>query len=233
MALPKLITPEFETTIPSSKKKIKFRPFLVKEEKILYMALEGGNEDEIENSIIKVLEDCILADVDPRKLASYDVEYLFLQLRSKSVGEVVELSLRHGADTDCDHRTPVAVDLNKVKVKFFKDHEYKININDELGMKLKDPTLSDLNGMTDTDYNNTIKLIANCVDMVYDKEDVYPDFTIEEATEFLLSMTQEQFKNIEKFFDTLPKLQHEIKWTCPECGKKDSVTVEGLQSFFT
>jgi ABC-type branched-subunit amino acid transport system ATPase component len=100
-------------------------------------------------------------------------------------------------------------------------------------MKLKDPTLSDLNGMTDTDYNNTIKLIANCVDMVYDKEDVYPDFTIEEATEFLLSMTQEQFKNIEKFFDTLPKLQHEIKWTCPECGKKDSVTVEGLQSFFT
>ena len=233
MALPKLITPEFETTIPSSKKKIKFRPFLVKEEKILYMALEGGNEDEIENSIIKVLEDCILADVDPRKLASYDVEYLFLQLRSKSVGEVVELSLRHGADTDCDHRTPVQVDLNKVKVKFFKDHEYKININDELGMKLKDPTLSDLNGMTDTDYNNTIKLIANCVDMVYDKEDVYPDFTIEEATEFLLSMTQEQFKNIEKFFDTLPKLQHEIKWTCPECGKKDSVTVEGLQSFFT
>jgi hypothetical protein len=233
MALPKLVTPEFETTIPSSKKKIKFRPFLVKEEKILYMALEGGNEDEIENSIIKVLEDCILADVDPRKLASYDVEYLFLQLRSKSVGELVELSLRHGADTDCDHRTPVQVDLNKVKVKFFKDHEYKININDELGMKLKDPTLSDLNGMTDTDYNNTIKLIANCVDMVYDKEDVYPDFTIEEATEFLLSMTQEQFKNIEKFFDTLPKLQHEIKWTCPECGKKDSVTVEGLQSFFT
>ena len=233
MALPKLITPEFETTIPSSKKKIKFRPFLVKEEKILYMALEGGNEDEIENSIIKVLEDCILADVDPRKLASYDVEYLFLQLRSKSVGEVVELSLRHGADTDCDHRTPVAVDLNKVKVKFFKDHEYKISINDELGVKLKDPTLSDLNGMTETDYDNTIKLIANCVDMVYDKEDVYPDFTIEEATEFLLSMTQEQFKNIEKFFDTLPKLQHEIKWTCPECGKKDSVTVEGLQSFFT
>lgn len=193
MALPKLTTPEFETEIPSTKEIIKYRPFLVKEEKILYIALESEDEVEIERAITNVLSSCILSDIDIQKLASYDVEYLFLQLRSKSVGEVVDLTLRHGEDKNCDKITDVKVDLSKVKVHFYDNHNYKIQVSKELGVKLKDPNLTHLANITgDDNYDNTIKVIAGCVDLVYDKENVYDDFTLDEAQEFLLSMTQEQ-----------------------------------------
>lgn len=236
MALPKLVTPEFETKLPSTKETIIFRPFLVKEEKILYMALESEDEKEIENAITNVLSACISSDVEIKKLASYDIEYLFLQLRSKSVGEVVELNLRHGEDKNCDHISSVNVNLNDVKVHFYDNHNYKIQVNEELGIKLKDPDLSHLaniTGAVDDNYDNTIKVIAGCVDLVYDKENVYDDFTLDEAQEFLLSMTQEQFKNIQEFFETIPKVKHTIKWRCKECGINDKVEVEGLQSFFS
>ena len=234
MALPKLTAPEFETKIPSTKKKVKFRPFLVKEEKILYMALESEDEKEIEQAIRNVLSECILSDIDIDKLASFDIEYLFLQLRSKSVGEVVELSLRHGEDKNCDHRTDVKVNLNDVKIEFFDNHEYKIQISEDLGVKLRDPSLSHLSGVKgDDDYETTIKVIAGCVDLVYDKEDVFDDFTLEDATEFLMSMTQEQFGKIQEFFETIPRLKHTIKWNCEKCGIDDEVVVEGLQSFFS
>jgi hypothetical protein len=236
MALPKLVTPEFETMIPSTKKKIKFRPFLVKEEKILYMALEGEDEKGIEGAILSVLENCILTpDVDLTKLASYDVEYLFLKLRSKSVGEVVELNLQHGSDVDCNHVTKYNLSLEDVNVTFNDKHDYTLKIDEKYGVKMKDPSLVDIgdsDNIQKEDYDVILDLICNCVVCVYDEENVYDDFTKDEMKEFLTNLTQVQFLEIQKFFETMPKLLTTLEWTCQECGKDESVVLEGLKSFF-
>ena len=236
MALPKLVTPEFETIIPSTKERIRFRPFLVKEEKVLYMALESDEEKEIQNAICNVLEACILTEnVNVRKLAAYDVEYLFLQLRSKSVGENIELNLRHGNASECKHITEYILSYNDIEVEFNEKHQNNIKINDKYGIKLIDPSYSIIteNVITDQDdFENILNIIARCVVCVYDEENVYDDFTNDEIKNFLLELTQKQFEEIKDFFDTLPKLQHEMHWTCSECGKEESLKLEGLKSFF-
>ena len=235
MALPKIATPEFETVIPSTKETITFRPFLIKEEKILYMALEGGEQNDIYSAIKKILENCILSDYNINKLSAFDVEYLFLQLRGKSVGEVITLKLKHPQEgSDCDHAEEVEIDIDSIKMAEDPKHNKVIQIDENLGIQFKYPSMQDAikMGNEKSTLKATFNVIANCVDTVFDRDQVYDDFTKEEITEFIENLSKPQFERASDFFKTMPKLRHELKWTCSKCEKKEKITLEGLQSFF-
>ena len=233
MALPVLSSPEFITEIPSTKQKIKFRPFLVREEKILYMALEGKDNTEILNAVITVLTNCILTpNIDISKLATFDTEYLFLQLREKSVGESIEIILRH-TDSECKESVNVAVNLDDIKVQG-EISDGKIMLTDDVGIKLKYPHAEDLTRIERVaEGRNVFDSIAYIVDYIYDKETVYNDYSIGEISEWLEQLNQEQFNKIINFMNNMPKLSHTIEWTCNACGEKETIVLEGLQSFFT
>ena len=246
MALPKLLNPEFNTTIPSTGKDIKFRPFLVKEEKVLYMAMESGDLIDIKNATLGVLDACILTpDIDTKKFQSYDIEYLFLQLRARSVNEVMEVSLHHSKDyvrpdngEKCPAVTKVKINVEDIKIKRDPNHKDKIQLTDKIGIQLQPPKFEDVISITGKDgkepsLDETIKMIGDCVVCVYDNDKVYEDYTQQEIKEFLESLTQEQFKLIQQYFSTLPKLSYTVTWKCPDCGGEDTVVLEGLQSFFT
>ena len=233
MALPALSSPEFITEIPSTKQKIKFRPFLVREEKILYMALEGKDNTEILNAVITVLTNCILTpNIDISKLATFDIEYLFLQLRGKSVGESIEIVLRH-TDSECKESVNVAVNLDDIKVQG-EISDGKIMLTDDVGIKLKYPHAEDLTRIERVaEGRNVFDSIAYIVDYIYDKETVYNDYSIGEISEWLEQLNQEQFNKIINFMNNMPRLSHTIEWTCNVCGEKETIVLEGLQSFFT
>ena len=237
MAIPLVVTPEFVTEIPSTKQQIRFRPFVVKEEKILFMAMEGGDPVEINTAVKKVLTNCILSDdLDIDKLATFDIEYLFLQLRGKSVGEVIELNLKHPGTSECHHVTEFGVKIDDIKVQFPENISDKIMINDSVGLKMNYPSLetsSQVNNNTGSDLDTIIELIANHVQFVFDNDNVYEEFTKQEVKDFIESMNSTQFKNLTDFFTDGPELRHEISWTCQECGKQESLMLRGLQSFFT
>lgn len=237
MALPILNTPEFEVTIPSTKQTIFFRPFLVKEEKLLFMALQGGETKEIHNAVKNVLTACIKTeDVDIDSLAMFDIEYLFLKLRGKSVGENVELSLRHKDNSECNFVQEYALNLDDVEVKFPDDHTNKIMITDDVGIKFNYPSLQMLDKLKDfkaDDMQNILELVADNIDCVFDSESVFDQFTQQEMIDFLESLNQSQFKKVSDFFNAMPKLSHTIKWKCPSCGKEEQVLLEGLDAFFT
>lgn len=230
MALPIMQVPEFSTKIPSTGKQIKYRPFLVKEEKILLMALEGKDRDEISGAIINLIKSCVLtSNVDVSKLATFDIEYLFLKIRSKSVGEVVELNIGHSAG-ECAAKTLVEVNLDQVTVDR-KPEDGKVMLSDKVGVMLRYPSISDAQGIEEgQDYG--LKIIQNCIEYVFDENTVYNEFTAEELDAWIGSLNKEQMGKIAKFFNEMPKLSHPIKWKCASCGKEDSVKIEGLQSFF-
>ena len=232
MALPALASPEIMTEIPSTKQQIKFRPFLVREEKILYMALEGQDTKEIENAIVTILSNCILDTVDIDKLTLFDIEYLFLQLRGKSVGEKVELMLSHSDENnECQHKTKLEVDLDSIKIQG-EVSDGKLMLDDKIGVKVRYPYINDasLVGKNESDVFSTMSIF---VEYVFDKDNVYNDFSKEEMNEWLESLSQTQFRKLIEFFENVPKLAHDVEWTCPECKQKDSIKLEGLQSFFT
>ena len=237
MALPKIATPEFETVVPSTKETITFRPFLVKEEKILYMALEGGEQTEIYNAVTKILENCILSDCNIKKLSAFDVEYLFLQLRGKSVGEVITIKLKHPQeDSACDHAEEIEIDIDSIKMKEDPRHEKVVQLDENLGIQFRYPTMQDVLKIGANSNENQLKatfdMISACVENVFDSDNVYDDFSKKEIQDFIENLSKPQFEKASVFFDSMPKLQHEIKWTCPECGKKEEILLEGLQSFF-
>ncbi len=232
MALPNIVTPEFDTTIPSTKEPIKFRPFLVKEEKILYMAMESNEQKDIFNAITKILKECILTEgVDTQKFTAYDLEYLFLKLRSKSVGEVIKVSLNH----ECGKANEIEINLDSIEVKFNDEHNYKIDIGNGIGMVMTDPMATMFSNINEkeSEFSQFIDIIIGCVDVVYDENEVYNDFTREEMREFIEKLTKEQFEKLVEFFNTIPKLSHDVEYTCEHCGKEESQKIEGLQSFFT
>jgi hypothetical protein len=231
MALPSISTPEFKTKIPSTGQEISYRPFLVKEEKILLMALEGKDQGEITRSIINLLNSCILDDIDVNSLATFDVEFLFLKLRGKSVGEVIELSMGHTEEGECNHRTKVSVNIDSIQV-IGELSDGKIMITDTVGVKLKYPTiaLSQIKNLDSTEGMFT--LIGKSIEYIFDDTEVYSDFTPKEINEWLDTLNQAQFQKITEFFQDMPKLQHKIEWECEKCGEADSMTLEGLQSFF-
>lgn len=233
MALPVLQTPEFETTIPSTGKTIYFRPFLVKEEKILLMALQGNEPSEMVHAVKRVLDSCVSSsEFDVDALAMFDLEYLFLQLRAKSVGEVIDLKLRH-RQSDCDHATDVSINLEDVKVQFEHKDNHKIQINDNVGIVLKYPTINQSQVIDSrATFSSVLEFIAGCVDVVYDSERVYEDFSNDEVVQFLESLNAQQFASIRDFFSQMPKLSHVVEWQCEKCGEAESIKLEGLSNFF-
>ena len=234
MSLPQLVSPEFTTEIPSTKQKIKFRPFLVKEEKILLMASEGNDPAEMQRAVKSILSNCILTKIDVSNLATFDLEYLFLKLRGKSVGEEIELLMKHSSKSDCKHQTTVKMNLDDIKI-VGKVSDGKIMLDDKIGVKLKYPTFDEVAKMSENQSNTEIiyKTMAMLIEYVYTEEEVYNDFTDEEMEEWITKLNQKQFAKITDFLADMPKLSQKVEWTCSKCGEKDTVVLEGLQAFFT
>ena len=238
MPLPKISTPTYELELPSNGQTIKFRPFLVREEKLLVLALEGEDTKEISNAIKTVIKNCIVSKgIKVQSLPTFDIEYLFLNIRGKSVGEKVEINII--CPDDGETTVPVSIDLDDIKVQKNEKHTNKIQLDDALIMEMKYPSLDqfiknnfDFSGSTSMDQS--FDLIASCIDKIYNEEEVWSasDVTKKELLEFLDQMNSSQFKKIEEFFDTMPKLSHEVKVKNPKTEVESKVVLEGLSSFF-
>jgi len=232
MSLPTLNTPTYNLTIPSTKQKIKYRPFVVKEEKILLMALESEDDTQIANALKSIINACVTTkDFDFNKLATFDIEYIFLNIRGKSVGEVIELIVI--APDDGETEVKINVNIDDVKVKFDKDHSSKIQISDDLWVEMKYPGLDSFTKPQE-DIDDTFKFVANSIDKIYNEEDVWDSSTTtpDEFVEFLENMSSKQFNDIQKFFETMPSLKHEVKFINPNTKVESTYVVEGLANFF-
>ena len=238
MPLPTIATPTYELELPSTKKKINYRPFLVKEEKLLVLALESEDSKQITNAIKAVIKSCILTKgIKVENLPTFDIEYLFLNIRGKSVGEEVEVNII--APDDESTSVPVKIMIDEIEVKETEGHTNKVKVDDDLIMEMKYPSLQEFisNNFDFSEENNierSFDLIGSCIDKVYNEEEVWSvsDFSKKEVNGFLEQMNSKQFKEIEKFFDTMPKLSHEVKILNPNTKVKSTVVLEGLSSFF-
>ena len=236
MALPKLNTPTYELEVPSTDEKIKYRPFLVKEEKILMIAMESKDNTQIVNAVKDIVSACTFEKIDISNMPMFDVEYIFLNIRAKSVGEVSKLRVL--CPDDKKTYTNVEVDLTKVNVEIGEGHTNKIELTDDTGMIMTYPTIDSFTetGITSVSAENMIELIGSCVLQIYEDkgEKVYQgkDQTKKELTEFIESMNTAQFKKVQKFFDTMPKLKHTVKVKNPKTKKSSDVTLNGLNDFF-
>jgi hypothetical protein len=238
MPLPKIVTPEYDLVLPSTQKKITYRPFLVKEEKLLVLALESENTKQITTAIKSVLKSCILTrGIKVEKLPTFDIEYLFLNIRARSVGEEVEVNIV--APDDGVTNVTVTIDLEEIQVQTNENHTNKIKLDDTLVMEMKYPSLeqfisNNFDFEDNTDINQSFELIASCIDKIYSEEEVWAteDCTKKEVIDFLEQMNSTQFKDIEVFFDTMPKLSHTIEITNPNTKVKSTIVLEGLSSFF-
>ena len=238
MPLPKIVTPTFELDLPSSGKTISYRPFLVKEEKLLVIALESEDSQQITSAIKAVISDCILTkDVKVDQLPTFDIEYLFLNIRGKSVGEELEVNVL--CPDDEETYVPVKIDIDQINVLKNSEHSKNIQIDDTLAIEMKYPSLdqfikSNFDFTDQISVEQSFDLIATCISQVFTAEESWAveDLTKKEVVEFLDQMNSSQFKKIEKFFETMPKLSHEIQVTNPNTKKKSTVVLEGLSSFF-
>ena len=238
MPLPKIATPTYELELPSSGQNIKYRPFLVKEEKLLVIALESEDNKQITNAIKAVIKACILTKgIKVETLPTFDIEYLFLNIRGKSVGEEIEVNVF--CPDDGETQVPVTINLDDIHVQKTEDHTNKIKIDDSVMMEMKYPSLDQfIKNNFDFDDKNAMDqsfdLIASCIGKIYTEEEVWStaDCTKKEVKDFLESMNSQQFKDIEKFFETMPKLSHTVKVTNPVTSVESDVVLEGLASFF-
>lgn len=237
MALPVIATPTYEMVIPSSKKKVKFRPFLVKEEKALLIAQQSEDSETMMNTLKSIITSCVIDKIDVDKLATFDIEYIFTQLRAKSVGEYSDLVFNCLECNDPKAKMPVKIDLTALEVQFDANHKDTIELFDGIGVKMKYPSLSSINRLKNLDVTNiddVFNIIIECVDFVYDAEQVYPaaDQTKEELEQFINNLTQDQFEKIQNFFETMPRLEKTIEFDCPVCKHHHTHTIRGLDSFF-
>lgn len=238
MGLPRIATPVYELEIPSTKKVIKYRPFLVKEEKILIIAMESEDQKQITESVKTVIGNCILTrGVKVDDLATFDIEYLFLNIRGKSVGENVDILIT--CPDDNKTQVPVSINLDEIQVEFREDHTRDIRLDDNLTMRMKYPSLKEFvkNNLTNDSnisVTETFDMISSCIDQIYNDEESWTtsDVSKKEMTEFLEQLTSKQFKEVEKFFETMPKLAHKIKIKNPNTDVESEVVLEGLTSFF-
>ena len=238
MPLPKIATPTYELELPSSGKTIKYRPFLVKEEKVLVIAMESEDTKQITNAIKAVLKSCVQTKgIKIETLPTFDIESLFLNIRGKSVGEELEVNII--CPDDGETTVPVMIGLDEIQVEKSDDHSPQIKLDANLMMEMKYPSLDEFikNNFDFNEENQmdqSFQLIASCIDKIYSEEEVWAtaDCTKKEVNEFLESMNSSQFKLIEKFFETMPKLQHTIEVTNPKTKVKSEVVLEGLASFF-
>ena len=237
MPLPKIATPTYELELPSTNQKIKYRPFLVKEEKLLLLALETEDNKDITNAIKTVIKNCIeTKGIKVETLPTFDIEFLFLNIRARSVGEEIEVNLI--CPDDEETTVPVKINVDNIKVEKNKNHHKQIKLDDKLMMDMKYPSLDqfiknnfDLNSNT---MEQSFELIADCIDKIYSEDEVWSssDVTREELVDFLEQMNSQQFKQIEEFFETMPKLSHKVKIKNPKTKVESEVVLEGLSSFF-
>ena len=238
MPLPKIATPSYELVIPSTKKKIKFRPFLVKEEKILILAMESEDTKMIANAVKDVISSCITTrGVKISALSTFDIEYLFLNIRGKSVGEDVEVMVT--CPDDGKTQVPALINLDDIQIKIDKNHSQDIKLDDTLTLRMKYPSLDEFiknnfASATEMNVDDTFDLIASCIEQVYSEEESWTaeDCTKKELSQFVEQLSSKQFKEIENFFETMPKLSHTVKVINPNTKKENEVLLEGLQSFF-
>ena len=233
MALPKLKTVTYTLKLPSTGDEIKYRPFLVKEQKNLMIAQETEDEKVIQTAIAQSITDCTFDKIDPWELPSFDVEYVFLKIRSKSVGDKIELNVL--CPDDDETRVPVTVDLSEIECTMHVGHSNEIELTKDITITMKYPTFKDISVITgDTESEKMFEMIKQSIDQVVDGEDIYEriDMSNEELGEFLESMTGEHLEKVQDFFETMPKLTHAIKVKNPKTGKTGEVVLEGFQSFF-
>jgi hypothetical protein len=238
MPLPKISTPTYELELPSSGQKIKYRPFLVREEKLLVLALESEDTKQITTAIKTVIKNCIeTKNIKVESLPTFDIEYLFLNIRGKSVGEEIEVNIICPDDEDTD--VLVKINVDDIKVQKDPEHNKQIKVDDSIMMEMKYPSLdqfikSNFDFSTDNAMDQSFELIASCIDKIYTEDEVWStsDVTKKEIMEFLDQMNTNQFKQIEKFFETMPKLSHKIKVKNPKTEVESEVVLEGLSSFF-
>ena len=236
MALPTMDLPTYELEIPSSKKKIKIRPFLVKEEKVLLLALESDDEKNIKQAVLNLLKACIQSRVKVENLSTFDLEYIFLNIRAISVGEVVEILIT--CQDDEETKVKYNLNLTDVNVIFPEGHSNKIMLNDNTGVIMKYPSFDDfVEGQfanKEYDEDGVIKIIANSIDQIFQDEEVYDESTTnrKEFIQFVESLTKEQLEKIQAFFESAPRLEHKFKITNPNTGVESEYTLRGLQSFF-
>ena len=239
MPLPTISTPTYELTLPSSGKKIKYRPFLVREEKVLIMALESEDTKQITNSVIDILNSCILSKgIKLEALATFDIEYLFLNIRSKSVGETIDVNIV--CPDDNKTQVAVTVDVDSIKIKKDRKHKNVIKLDDNLSLKLKYPSMTQFidsnfeSKIDESEVKSTLDMIISCIDVIFSEEESWSasESTPKELEDFIDQLNTKQFKLIEDFFATMPKLTHTIKVKNPNTGVESEVRLEGLAAFF-
>ena len=236
MALPQINTPTYELEVPSTGEKLKYRPFLVREEKILLVALESEEGKDVLNAVKDIVSACTFDKVDLGKLPMFDVEYIFLNIRAKSIGEVSKLRLK--CPDDEETFADIELDLSEVMVQVNEGHSPKIELTDEMGLIMKYPSIDSFSdtGITDITADNMLEVISSCIYQVYDKkgEEVFDakDQTKKELTEFVESLNTTQFRAVQKFFDTMPKLKHTVELENPKTKVKSKIVLEGLNDFF-
>ena len=240
MPLPTISTPTYELTLPSSGKKIKYRPFLVREEKVLIMALESEDTKQITNSVIDILNSCILSKgIKLETLATFDIEYLFLNIRSKSVGETIDVNIV--CPDDNKTQVAVTVDVDSIKIKKDRKHKNVIKLDDNISLKLKYPSMTQFidsnfeSKIDESEVKSTLDMIISCIDVIFNEEESWPasESTPKELEDFIDQLNTKQFKLIEDFFATMPKLTHTIKVKNPNTGVESDVKLEGLAAFFS
>jgi hypothetical protein len=241
--LPKLDVPIYEVTLISTGKPIRFRPFLVKEQKLFLMASESEDQKEVVSVIRQVLKNCILDEIDIDQLPTFDLEWLFMNLRARSVQEVVDLRYKcnatvkneNGEEEQCKGIVNFQINILEITPTKHENHTNKIQITENLGVCLKYPTFDMIQKYENTESAEVmIKILADCIDYVYDKENVYyaKDSTKEEIESFVDNMQQKDLEKLKVFFDTIPEIKKEVHFKCPKCNNEDDITLKGMQNFF-
>jgi len=239
MAIPIVTTPTYELKLPSSGKKIKYRPFLVKEEKVLLLAMETKDSAQIQSTTKTVINDCTFGSVDVETCPPFDLEYIILQLRIKSVGEKISPNFKC---SECKTQNTVEIDLTKVEVVKTPEHTNTVKLTEHMGVIMRYPTIEDTSSMEEVDENDTkkntersINLIASCIEVIFDKDKTYKtkDFTQQEVIDFIENLSQEMFQKIAKFFQEIPAIKQEVTFACSKCKHENKYTLRGMQDFFT
>ena len=232
MALPKLETPIYELELPSTGEKVKYRPFLVKEQKVLMMAQDSDNPKDISNTVGTLVSNCTFEKIDPQKSPMFDIEYIFLKLRAKSVGETSEIQVT--CPDDGKTRVPVKINLDEINVQMTTGHTNIVELSKDMKLYLRYPLLNDMRALKgDTEVDKVFNILVECIHEVHHNDKIYNavDVTKKDLETFVDQMTTQQLRSVMDFFETMPKLRHVIQVTNPNTNKKGEVVVEGLQSF--
>lgn len=243
MALPKLDVPIFEMKLLSNDRQINFRPFLVKEQKLLLMINESEDGKDVVKMVKQIVQNCILSDINVDSLPIFDLEYIFLNLRARSVGEIVKLQYKcnnlvkndNDEDVTCNSMEKFEIDLTKINPTVEKNHDKKIMFSENIGVVMKYPTFDDLQTIEATKEDTIVyELICKCMDYIFDSENIYyiKDYSKEELIDFIDNLQQKDLEKIQNFFNSTPKIRHTVNFKCRKCDYKEDIVLEGLQNFF-